>query len=126
MDICFDTDGCSWVTYFEDDSFCVLLENCDGIEDCDDCTVASTNNGQCGDGGSGDGGPSGKVLVIMGGYNGASMDNVEILDFEGGGCDDVELPPLPVAINWNLGMVQGDRELPMSCGGRTAAEEVHT
>ena len=121
LNICFDTDGCSWVTYFQDDSFCVLLENCDGIEDCDDCIVASTNNEECDDDR-----PTGKVLLIMGGYNGTNMDNVEILDFEGGGCENIQLPPLPVATNWNLGMVQGDRELPMTCGGREYDNKVLT
>ncbi len=121
LNFCFDTEGCSWVTYFQDDSFCVLLENCDGIEDCDDCIVASTNNEECDDDR-----PTGKVLLIMGGYNGTNMDNVEILDFEGGGCENIQLPPLPVATNWNLGMVQGDRELPMTCGGREYDNKVLT
>ncbi len=60
LDLCYDTEGCQWMTYFGDTGFCVLLEDCQDLDECAECTVANADSAECsGDGDGGDGGNGG-------------------------------------------------------------------
>ncbi len=55
LDICAETDGCVWASYFAEDEFCLLTEDCTAVEACGDCYVSTVNNLNCAlDGGGGD------------------------------------------------------------------------
>ncbi len=47
LDACIETDGCVWATYFEGDEFCALTLDCNSVEICGDCTIASVDNNNC-------------------------------------------------------------------------------
>ncbi len=55
LDLCSQTLGCSWATYFGEDNggACLLTSDCQSFEECPGCHLGNANvAADCGDGGS--------------------------------------------------------------------------